>query len=518
MSFYTPTWIRRLVKEDHKNIEKYLDNQRNDFRDYIDANTPFVLWLDIQLIRERILKKSDSYIKELALAVSQTRDVSDIILDLLDKAYIATINAYANNPRYVKINGDELQEKLSLLSNADLGNIKSTIKKNFSQTLVVTNVTKKDKSVMLILPKFTTLEFGNVFKAELKKIVEKSADLEDDKPVAPVGGMFAGLTKSSSSTSDSEKSRMLAFVGSNFAKLQNIGHIEVDVVSEVDRKVMRGQNSPRLIQALVTLPNDVAEFKRLQLKFSKETGQATTRLKIRKRFSGSKLIFEMLVEHGLAVGVPETQADNLYKAKLERAFSIGSGLTASIRKDIGILAELETSKSMKQYLGESIKNAILGKTTPAYSSLAEIVEKTRVTKTKVQVVNTSKNPKTGTRPKTTGKKLNTIVSTSLVSLQSLINSSLVEQIKRNMGNGNRRDILNLRSGRFAESVKVERLSQSREGMITAFYTYMKNPYATFSQGGDQEFPRTRDPKLLISKSIREIATQQVANRLRAVSI
>jgi hypothetical protein len=87
-----------------------------------------------------------------------------------------------------------------------------------------------------------------------------------------------------------------------------------------------------------------------------------------------------------------------------------------------------------------------------------------------------------------------------------------------MGDGSRRDILNLRSGRFAESVKVERLSQSREGMITAFYSYMKNPYATFSRGGQQERPYTRDPKLLIAKSIREIASQQVANRLRAVNV
>lgn len=106
----------------------------------------------------------------------------------------------------------------------------------------------------------------------------------------------------------------------------------------------------------------------------------------------------------------------------------------------------------------------------------------------------------------------------LLSLQRLINASLVERVKQNMGRGDRRDILNLRTGRFAESVKVERLSESRQGMITAFYTYMKNPYATFSEGGRQQNPRSRDPKLLISKSIREIAAQEVANRMRAVLV
>jgi hypothetical protein len=87
-----------------------------------------------------------------------------------------------------------------------------------------------------------------------------------------------------------------------------------------------------------------------------------------------------------------------------------------------------------------------------------------------------------------------------------------------MGGGERSDILNYRTGRFASTVKVERMSQSREGMITAFYSFMKNPYATFSQGGRQSIPTSRDPKLLIARSIREIAAEKVANRLRAVSV
>jgi len=99
-----------------------------------------------------------------------------------------------------------------------------------------------------------------------------------------------------------------------------------------------------------------------------------------------------------------------------------------------------------------------------------------------------------------------------------INASLHDQIKKNMGTGSRQDVLNYRTGRFAQSARVERLSESRQGMITAFYSYMKNPYATFSRGGRQERPYTRDPKLLISKSIRELAGTQVANRMRAVLV
>lgn len=107
---------------------------------------------------------------------------------------------------------------------------------------------------------------------------------------------------------------------------------------------------------------------------------------------------------------------------------------------------------------------------------------------------------------------------NLLSLTNIINSGLHDRLRENMGTGSRRDVLNYRTGRFASSVKIDHLTISRQGMLTAFYTYMKNPYATFSAGGRREYPRSRDPKLLISKSIRELAAQQVTNQLRAVLI
>jgi hypothetical protein len=108
--------------------------------------------------------------------------------------------------------------------------------------------------------------------------------------------------------------------------------------------------------------------------------------------------------------------------------------------------------------------------------------------------------------------------TSLISLQNLINSQLQDVISANMGDGNSRNVLNYRTGRLAASASVERISQSRKGMLTAFYSYMKNPYQTFEPGFKQGSPASRNPKLLISKSIREIAATQVGNRMRAVSI
>lgn len=140
----------------------------------------------------------------------------------------------------------------------------------------------------------------------------------------------------------------------------------------------------------------------------------------------------------------------------------------------------------------------------------------------VKVSRTKSKPTGSKKLSIKTSKFKTQIQTSTISnldrLLVLINANLVERIKQNMGDGNRRDVLNLRTGRLAESVNIERLSESRQGMIMAFYSYMKNPYATFSDGGAQSSPRSRDPKLLISKSIREIAQQQVANRLRAVAL
>jgi hypothetical protein len=98
----------------------------------------------------------------------------------------------------------------------------------------------------------------------------------------------------------------------------------------------------------------------------------------------------------------------------------------------------------------------------------------------------------------------------------MLNLALAQQIQRNMGTGTSKNILNYRTGRLAESAQVTSMSQSRAGMITAFYTYQRNPYGTFSEGGAQGSPKTRDPKLLISKSIREVLSTQVNNRMRAV--
>lgn len=198
------------------------------------------------------------------------------------------------------------------------------------------------------------------------------------------------------------------------------------------------------------------------------------------------------------------------------------------------LVELRTSDNIPEYLGKLYKdileskgsNRSIQKDTPNVSALRSQKLSAKVS----SPLNKVKAPLANMKVKLAKIKaeLNanksakaqpaSAVSVDLLSLQNLINQHLQDAISANMGDGNSRDILNYRTGRLASSAKVQTMTESRAGMITAFYSYMKNPYATFSAGGSQQSPRSRDPKLLISKSIREIAQQQVANRLRAVAL
>lgn len=189
------------------------------------------------------------------------------------------------------------------------------------------------------------------------------------------------------------------------------------------------------------------------------------------------------------------------------------------------LIDAAGSDSILISIGKRIKHALNPKqsTLPRASETKVKNKFTPKVTAKKQKTFTVTVPKTNTAKATSKikKRIKTNLSrvpNSLTSLENLLRLQLEQTVKQNMGTGNRRDILNLRSGRFASSVKIDRLTQSRDGTITAFYDYMRYPYATFSRGGEQERPFTRDPKLLIAGSIRQIAEQVTTQRLRAVLV
>lgn len=215
--------------------------------------------------------------------------------------------------------------------------------------------------------------------------------------------------------------------------------------------------------------------------------------------------------------------DKVLTDKLQK--TVAKDIAARGKEIAEQLATTAGSDSILESFAKRIKHAIDPKQTPLPRASETIVKNNFTPKvtTKKSKNFTAAVPKTNTAKASSNIKkriktnLNRIPN-NLTSLQNLLNANLVQQVKQNMGTGGRRDILNLRSGRFAESVQVERLSKSRQGMVTAFYSYMRNPYATFSSGGRQQNPRSRDPKLLISRSIRELAQKLAITKLRAMPV
>lgn len=167
--------------------------------------------------------------------------------------------------------------------------------------------------------------------------------------------------------------------------------------------------------------------------------------------------------------------------------------------------------------GKSKKKTYTGKTAEVARKSTKIVKsnnKTKISKLKKVLSDIDQTPNKPTVIQAAPMQ----AATDLNSLLVLFNGKLREAIVRNMGTGTSTNVLNYRTGRFADSAKIQRLTESRQGMITAFYSYMRNPYGTFSTGGAQENPKSRDPKLLIAKSIRDIAAENIKNRLRAVNV
>lgn len=176
----------------------------------------------------------------------------------------------------------------------------------------------------------------------------------------------------------------------------------------------------------------------------------------------------------------------------------------------------------KVNFSNNLEEQVLAQVAARYSKKKKLPDTSKTVKVPLNVPTAKTNRVTQTKQPVVKAPVKPRVNKSLAALQVLLDKHLQDVISANMGDqgypGGQRKILNYRTGRFAASAKVARLSQSREGMITAFYTYMKNPYQTFEPGFRQGSPKTRDPKLLISKSIREIAATLVNNRMRAVSI
>jgi hypothetical protein len=293
-----------------------------------------------------------------------------------------------------------------------------------------------------------------------------------------------------------------------------------------------GVNMPSALKAQFLLGDNVAKSYEIEEKLATLYAEVGYTLTFTQNFTESA---KTLLDLGFAFTITTPSELNTNKLRPEEARRIKETIANEVLPDIveqakrkftggviDLLPEVSASPSIVDIIEQRVVAQIEGKRFKPYkkvSSVSDITEiglkafkKTgNVGKQKAKVNKTSVTINLPPSPAPTALVRN-------IDLLSLINNNLAEQIRKNMGSGYSRNVLNYRTGRLAESAKLVKVSTSRQGLITAFYTYMKNPYATFSAGGRQQYPRSRDPKLLISKSIRELATAAAISNLRVVNV
>ena len=96
----------------------------------------------------------------------------------------------------------------------------------------------------------------------------------------------------------------------------------------------------------------------------------------------------------------------------------------------------------------------------------------------------------------------------LLTIRNAINAKLPSRIKQNMGGS----ALTNRSGRFAESARIEQVSPAAKTLMIK-YTYRLNPYETFENTGKKRWPTGYNPKTLIAKSIRQLAIEMAGIKM-----
>lgn len=510
-----------LLNEAQKTVDKVDDElykrKTLKFRDIIDSSFPTMLIVDYGNIRKELKLYQDietslqRYISEETKPTpgdySLTK-LSDDEIGILLEAIRGGMQQLAATP----ISYKELQARLG-----------EAIRKGEFTNSILANV----KKVFNKIYKLNDPSFGNVEIFIFPRFA-RIADILRDPLQNALEGAIALTTKKLPTLSKVE----------SVGKILAYGHTAAGYVNE-DGNTILNFNSPKMLAIMfevmekTSATSPKAEALKAATFFVNDTKQTEVFLTIDKEFSdgfikmfvsvgGNIVRFENSLINSRRGSVLESKVkEGANKAALNLLASAFANLQSNIGKRLArYIVNGKNSPNVLEYLKYNIISAIEGDTVKKYTTSAkQSIVSGKQKRLKEVVAGIGKNTAKIKKPSVAPTKLPTTKKLpSLASLQSLLDALLVDKIKQNMGNGSRRDILNLRSGRFAESVKVQRLSESRDKMITAFYTYMKNPYATFSAGGRQELPRTRDPKLLISRSIRDVLQQKAIARLRAVSV
>ena len=210
-----------------------------------------------------------------------------------------------------------------------------------------------------------------------------------------------------------------------------------------------------------------------------------------------------------AKNVQESSSEKKIKTDLQKA------LTKALNKLKNPLFEVQGSDSLK----DAKTKKVLEKTLKPFKKLKNVKVKSSSTKvkeskgpTKLDVsakIAVTKLAASKLRRKNVSSARKSAASQPLAML-AMINKELPKTVQDNMGSPH----LENRTGRFARSVRAVNVLQTKQGFPSIGYTYQRNPYQIFEDGGGAApwANGQRDPRNLIDRSIREIAVDLAVGR------
>jgi len=543
--------------------EKLLDKAIADLRDVIETTLPVIYLVKTKdIVNNILLAMQEMDEAQLSKYISSVRDLEGIegVVGPTEPGFIQIFeDVYNELYRSFKSGGinTKLLEGLNsrfkkTISFKDLSkqtkNILDTINAASNAYAVTTSIGTSSDTEKITEELRTVIQKGGTdLRAYLvantpAKFIDASeilSNFDPDSELLLVGATFAGLKKAINEVCSPILQSWFESKGISITSALNAGSFtaagHVAVKNEIEEII--GINTP-LTQSTLYYANQEAKSNLTMDTFILDSTHVDCALVVNKNFTADfknllSLNFSFIISqettfNSVTLRIAEVAAMN---SIVEKTFkTTRDQLTQSFLKTIAskkgldyLVSKLRFSPTVSESIALQIASAISGKSnkTLATGKAKNAGKSSPISAKKLPIGKTvnkkSKSSSSGNQAVPAKHAKKGIVS-SLVNLQTLLNSQIQAVIAKNMGKGTSRNILNYRTGRFAESVKVERITESKAGMITAFYSYMKNPYQTFEPGYAQGSPESRNPRLLIAKSIREIAAQTVANRLRSVLV
>ena len=385
---------------------------------------------------------------------------------------------------YYGITDDKLVKSMAsfILKDLKSNSPKSIVKSKIGGKVVyMVEATKSGRDNYAVLKKWKTSmsgRFASTFKKQIQ--VVSSTETKTDQNTGKTSESSKTEWNLGGSKNFKPVSQFLVLGHGGQGTIAAVGHRTIRAMSLTQNSGMTNRESNTVLDLLGTEPK-IRGFK-LSM--------------VAKKYLTTSAAFSANYKVALEV---QSFSQNASQAAEEKAL-YSTQLVAKLQE----LADLEGSPSPMQMVSKALDSSIRGKKIKQeeYASGASAGYK---------------NKKKGTkppRPNYTPRLRDTRGRfTSPAAIQNIIQSQITEKVKENMGEGG--SLVN-RTGRFAESVTITNVTQTRQGSLTAFYNYMKYPYQTFERGFKQGSTR-RDPRLLIHKSIREIAQKLVHRKLNIKS-